>query len=282
MFTPDPGSDPAAMTYRGPNSSAISWSFSPTYDWPAARWLPIPWPFLSPDGGTYAYDERVSPPVGPTPINGPGPGPISGTRIHVVDVATNKDRTLIDGPMLWSVVGFRNQLVYMIHPCYGGCGSDSGGLWTMDPATGAVHEIVAPDQRLWTLVGSDAAWAGDPKSGGLARLNLATGSVTIWFTVDAKALDPAGFDQLGHPIARGEPNFNVPGSTGGGAWIVTSPGHATRIAPDGFIFTGAIADMHGVWFTTPGSLYLVTPDGRSTEVGALPGTGDRNLAGPCA
>src|SRR5229473_1856304 len=102
-FTPDPTSDPATMTYLGPKSSSISWSFPPTYDWPAARWLPISRPLLSPDGGSYAYDERVFAPIGPTPINGPGPGPI-GTRIHIVDVATNKNRTLIDGSTLWSVV----------------------------------------------------------------------------------------------------------------------------------------------------------------------------------
>ncbi len=232
-FTPDPASDPATNPYRGPNSSSIGWSFTPTYDWPAGRWLPIPRPFLSSDGATYAYEERVPAPVGPTPVNGPGPGPI-GTRIHVVDVATNKNRTLIDGSTFWSVVAFRNQLVYMIHPCYEGCGSDSGGLWTMDPATGAVHQIVAPDpevqpnpsagitQHLWTLIGSDAAWAGDPKSGGLARLDLATRAVTIWFTVVAKALDPIGFDLQGHPIVSGVPNYDVPGSTAGGAWIVTS------------------------------------------------------------
>jgi len=95
-FTPDPTSDPATNPYHGPNSSSIGWSFTPAYDWPADRWLPIPQPFLSPDGGTHAYDEQVYPPVGPTPINGPGPGRIA-TRIHVVDVATNKDRTLIDG-----------------------------------------------------------------------------------------------------------------------------------------------------------------------------------------
>jgi len=248
---------------------------------------------LSPDGGSYAYDERVYAPVGPTPINGPGPGPI-GTRIHIVDVATNKNRTLIDGSTLWSVVAYRNQLVYMIHPCYSGCGSDSGGLWTLDPATGAIQQVVAPDpevasnssegltQHLWTLIGPDAAWAGDPTSGGLARLDLATRSVTIWFTVAAKALDPIGFDLEGHPIVRGEPNYNVPGSTFGGVWIVTSPGVATQIAADGLLITGAIADSHGVWFTTPGSLYVATSDGRFTELGALAGTGDRNLAGPCA
>jgi hypothetical protein len=208
-------------------------------------------------------------------------------------VATNKNRTLIDSPTLWSVVAYRNQLVYLIRSCYEGCGSDSGGLWTMDPATGAIHQIVAPDpavpnpsvavsQHLWTLIGSDAAWAGDPKSGGLARLDLATRAVTIWFTVAAKALDPVGFDRLGHPIARGEPNYNVPGSTGGGAWIVTSPGVAKQIAPDGVGIIGAIADTHGMWFTDGGSIYLVTPDGRTTEGGALPSGVDRNLAGPCA
>jgi len=291
-FTPDPTSDPVTNPYRGPNSSSIGWSFTPLYDWPAARWLPIPQPFLSLDGAAYAYDERVSAP-GSTPANGPGPGPIGGTRIHVVDVATNKDRTLIDGPTLWSVVAYRNQLVYMIHQCIGGCSSDAGGLWTMDPATGTVNQIVAPDpdpsntiagipQHLWTLVGSDAAWASDPKSGGLARLDLATRSVSVWYTVAAKSLNPLGFDLHGHPIVSGGPNFNVPGSTAGGAWIVISPGVAQQIEPDGILVTGAIADTHGVWLLSGDDLNFMSTDGREAALGALPGSGDRNLAGPCA
>jgi hypothetical protein len=291
-FTPDPTSDPATIAYLGPNSSSISWSFPPTYDWPAARWLPIPRPLLAPDGAAYAYAEQVYAPVGPTPVNGPGPGPI-GTRVHVVEVATNKNRILIDGPTFWSVVAYRNHVVYMIHPCYEGCGADSGGLWTLDPATGAIQQIVAPDpdpfnpsagisQHLWTLIGSDAAWAGDPKSGGLARLDLAARSVTIWFTVAAKSLDPAGLDQVGHPIVRGEPNYSVPGSTGGGAWIVTAPGVATRIASDDRFVTGAIADNHGIWLTGAGSLYLVTADSQTSDVGGLPAGTERNVAGPCA
>lgn len=162
----------------------------------------------------------------------------------------------------------------------------------MDPATGAVHQIVAPDpdpsnsptgvtQHLWTLIGSDAAWASDPKSGGLARLDLATQTVTIWFTVAAKSLNPIGFDLQGHPIVSGGPNFNVPGSTAGGAWIVMSPGVAKQIAPDDILITGAIADTHGVWLTSAYAFNLVSADGRLAELGVLPGSGDRNLAGPC-
>jgi hypothetical protein len=115
----------------------------------------------------------------------------------------------------------------------------------------------------------------------LARLDLATRSVTVWFTVPAKALDPMGFDLQGHPIVRGEPDYNIPGSSGGGAWIVTAPGVATQIVSDGLVITGAIADTNGVWLTASGALYLVTSDGRTTEIGALP-AGDDHLAGPCA
>jgi hypothetical protein len=57
-FTPDLTSDPATNPYRGPNTSSIGRTFTPTYDWPAGRWLPIPRPLLSSDGATYAHDER--------------------------------------------------------------------------------------------------------------------------------------------------------------------------------------------------------------------------------
>ena len=164
------------------------------------------------------------------------------------------------------------------------------GRWTIPPVPftklslpfGPVQSLNRDKPAPLDLIGSDAAWASDPKSGGLARLDLATRAVTIWFTVGAKALNPIGFDLQGHPIVSGGPNYNVPGSTAVGAWIVTSPGVAEQIAPDGSLVTGTLADTDGVWLMAGYDLYLVSADGRLAELGVRPqSSGNCRVRHPC-
>ncbi len=93
-LTPDPSSDLARSPYHGRNFTFIGPPLGvPSYDWSAPRWLPVSPALVSPDGATYAYLELIYPPVGPTPINGPGPGPI-GSRVHVVNVESAADHVL--------------------------------------------------------------------------------------------------------------------------------------------------------------------------------------------
>jgi hypothetical protein len=291
MFTPDPSSDPTKIEFRGPNSSSIGGLGLLSYDWNAVRWLPVPMPLISPDGATYAYSELIFPPVGPTPINGPGPGPI-GSRVHLVSVGAAADHVILDSHSLWEAVAYSGGQVYLIHPCFEGCGADAGGLWTLDASPGTLHELAAPDapvpfnpstglsQRIWTVIGPDAAWAADPQ-GGLARFEFASKTVSVWFTVPGKMLRPIGLDARGFPIAEGEANYSVAGSTRGGAWLVTAPQQAAQIAPDSAMIDGALADSHGIWLLSFEKIYLWVAGSQLTQIAALTGQGDRGLAGPC-
>jgi hypothetical protein len=286
-FTPDPSSDLSKSPYRGSNATSVGGLGVPSYDWSARRWLPVKPALISPDGGSYAYSELIYPPAGPTPTDGPGPGPI-GSKVHLVSAS---DRVLLDSHSLWEAVAYLGRQVYLIKMCLGGCGPGSGGLWTLDPATGALDQLVAPEeappsyhtagisQRIWAVIGPDGAWATDPQ-GGLARFDYASKTVSVWFTVPGKMLRPIGLDARGLPIAEGEANYSVAGSTRGGAWLVTAPQHAVRMAPDSTIIDGAVGDSHGTWLLSFDTIYLWEGSGL-TQIAVLSGQGDRALAGPC-
>jgi hypothetical protein len=289
-FAPDPSSDLSKSPYHGSNATSVGGLGVPSYDWSARRWLPVKPALVSPDGGSYAYSELIYPPAGPTPTNGPGPGPI-GSRVHLISVDSAADRVLLDSRSLWEAVAFSGRHVYLIKMCLGGCGPGSGGLWTLDPATGALDQLVAPEgpapsnsspgisQRIWAVIGPDAAWATDPQ-GGLARFDFASKTVSVWFVVPGKMLRPIGLDARGFPVAEGEANYSVAGSTRGGAWLVTAPQHAVRMAPDSTIIDGAYADGHGTWLLSFDTIYLWGGSGL-TQIAELSGQGDRALAGQC-
>jgi hypothetical protein len=87
-------------------------------------------------------------------------------------------------------------------------------------------------------------------------------------------------DLRGFPIAEGDANYSVAGSSRGGAWLVTAPQHAVRIAPDSTIIDGALADSHGTWLLSFDTIYLWGGSGL-TQIAELSGQGDRALAGQC-
>lgn len=249
----------------------------PSYDWAAGRWLPVPRELVSPDGASYAYSQLVFPPVGPTPINGPGPGPI-GSRVHLVDVGSAADHVILDSHTLWEAVAYSGRQIYLIHPGFEG--PAPGGLWTMDPSTATVHQLVPEDGLTWAVIGADAGWATDME-GGLARLDFATTTVSTWFTVPGKMLRPIGLNLNGLPIVEGEANFSIAGSYRGGAWLVKGPQQAQQLAPDTTMVDDAVSDAHGIWLLSFQNIYLWTSDGQLTQIGSPAGQGDLGLGGPC-
>jgi hypothetical protein len=288
-FAPDQSSDLSSSPYHGSNATSVGGLGVPSYDWSARRWLPVRPAMISPDGASYAYSEMIFPPAGPTPQNGPGPGP-TGSKVHVVSVGAAADRVLLDSRSLWEAVAYTGRQIYLIKPCFEGCGADSGGLWTLDASTGKIDELVAPDapvpfnpsvglsQHIWAVIGSDAAWTTDPH-GGLARLDLASKAVSVWFTVQGKFLRPIGLDARGFPIAEGEADYSVAGSSRGGAWLVTASQQALRLAPDSTMIDDAVADSYGTWLLTFDKIYR-WEGGQLTQIAVLP-QGDRGLAGHC-
>lgn len=280
-FTPDPSSDLAHSSYRGANASSIG--YGPAYDAAMRRWVPVPRALVSPVGGTYGYAELLYPPAPTSPASGPRIVAPTGTRIHMVDVASAADRVVLESHEFWTAVAYSGQQVYLIHACPE-CGSGDGGLWTVDAWNGAVKQVAAADASapyMWTLVGAAAAWATDPQ-GGLARLDFATRNVSVWFAVPGKMLRPIGFDSLGLPIVEGEANYSVAGSFRGGAWLVKGPQDAVQIAPGDLLIDEAVSDAHGIWLLSFNDIYLWKAGSVLARVGAIPASPNaKSLGGPC-
>jgi len=149
---------------------------SPGYfDRRTGRWLPVWSPAtISPDGSRYTY----------VTVGTPG-----RNQIHVVDVATGRDRALSVPPGFWVPVAFTAKGIY-VHQSYEGVGP---GLQLLDPESGAWKTALA-DGNVQAVSGS-TAWVGTrntadklpepPGMGGanntIVKRNLDTGAVTTWF-----------------------------------------------------------------------------------------------------
>ena len=166
------------------------------YDKPLARWVPWGPPALSSDGKTYAYVDGVQ----------------NSSRVHLVDIATQRDTVLVDGGA-WRLVGLAPDAVYLMQieflpdsPAYGVLALGHG-LW-MVPLTGGAPEQLTSDHRSWTL-GPGAAWGGGGSvniAGGpndVIRFDLRTRQSTVWFARDTRAI-VLGTDDIGTPLIMSE------------------------------------------------------------------------------
>lgn len=148
-----------------------------TYVLSAAKWVPVPRAWVSPDGKSYAYPEYRT-----------AAGPVTGI-IHVVDIASGADRPLgVPAPSIpvsWDAAGI---YVARVVP-----NSDARptGLSVLDPSSGGLRQITP--SGTWTVVGSDSAYGADldsslapPPGGGgpgaanrVWKLSLAGGSPAV-------------------------------------------------------------------------------------------------------
>ncbi len=223
------------------------------YDRAAARWVPVPQQWISPDGKRYAY-----------------PGIADG--IFVVDVATNTQTELGAGRR-WHVLDLEAEGVYVDEFVTAG---SLAGLWLL-PYSGAPSQIT--DAGYWTEVGYGAAYGTENSSvpngvpNLIERLDLKTHVKVNWFQVNNATTYPDGFDAAGHPI------FNVQGVSGyAQLWLVTDVG-ATQVLTANNGFTGPpVADSNGLWLMSYQATYLLVPGQGLFTAAAVGG----QLAGGCA
>src|SRR5207248_8874508 len=146
------------------------------YDSAAAKWLPVPRAWISPDGTHFAWPE-----------NRAAAGPVTGI-IHVVEVASGADKPVIvpapSMPVSYEAGGI---FITRIVP-----NSDAPpqGLSKIDPGNGSFKQVVADGN--WTALGGGFAFGGDvdstvapPPANGpgafynrIRRLDLNTGAIT--------------------------------------------------------------------------------------------------------
>jgi len=121
-------------------------------------------------------------------------------------------------------------------------------------------------------------------TGGLSRMDPATGQVTLWYTFSKGSAGGSGgtllgFDVNGSPVVWDAPDY------ADGAWtvvVLAGPGIAHVLATSStnslFVPEHALGDVHGIWFTSlAGSVWLSTAGGL-TQIG---GTNAYVIAGPC-
>ena len=237
-----------------------------SFDPVTRRWLPSGSAAISPDHSHYAYASF--------PQGG------SDRRVHVVEVATGRDRvltTLPPGP--WNVIGYGSDGVY-VNQAYEGF---APGLQLVNPDSGAVRTVIA-DAVVFS-VGDGAAWIGafnpkdavppPPSEGGtfneVVRRDLATGQSAPWLYVSGASLYVAAVSQ-NRLLVTGYFRH------GSGTWIVSAANQSQRLRVPGtgedLAFAGGfVSDAGGAWLSGPGGVYLWRPEtGLSlvSEVAATP------------
>ncbi|HKF18613.1 MAG TPA: hypothetical protein VKF14_15660 [Candidatus Dormibacteraeota bacterium] len=174
------------------------------------------------------------------------------------------------------------------------------------PQPAPTSEADLPIFQFGTRIAGDQAWTvkvGIPKGpippgGGnvarnpseVIRMDLKDGSVSTWFTAaEGTSLNIAGLDSQGHPILTVMPTPKImppPASPGGQVTpsadmiypspprvlLLTGPNQTVEIA-DGsnsaFRPSIAMGDSHGIWFNSPGSLWIYR-QGSLAKVAEIP------------
>jgi hypothetical protein len=211
-----------------------------SYDWPLQRWLPVPYKWVAPDGGHYAYTDSQS-------------------RIHLVRVKDSSDRIFASGAN-WGLYAFTADGIY--------AGQRDPtkqpsllGLWRF-PRLGGPPEKLA-SQGTWLGIGSGAAWSVVQENGPdywplalensfgkvLQRLDFQTRQITSWYTSEKGRVRVAAVDSIGRPVLIGIDSGNML------VLIVSAPGVA-QIAGRGGV-TDAMADSHGIWYLDRSLINLV-------------------------
>jgi hypothetical protein len=193
--------------------------------------------------------------------------------MRVVDVTTGDFRSY---PATFAVFPYARYVVenYAKEGLYLGIGYEGpiGGLWLMDPNTGAIRDVA----NLGNLqfIDGTVAWIGttnpadpNPAPGGLAaaldsvdRVDVISGSQTPWLYLPGTFVQVVAVDAAGHPIVL----IGHGSSNDAELLVLTSPGTAQQIFHGtGFILPGLasspIVDSHGVWFGSSIGIYLYSP-----------------------
>jgi hypothetical protein len=249
--SPSPGGpSPAAIGPGGPQGF-----FGLSYDRAAARWVPVPRGWISPDGKRYAY-----------------PDPAQG--IDVVDVATNT-QLQIGRERHWQVLDVEAEGVYAVETISAGL---VPGLWLV-PFSAPYTETHITLDGYWSEVGYGAAYGTETSSvpngvpNLIERLDLKTHAKVSWFQVNNAQTNPFGFDAAGHPI------FNVQGVSGyAQLWLVTGVGQTQVLTANNGFSGPAVADSNGIWLMSYQATYLLVPGQGLFTAAAIGG----QLAGGCA
>jgi streptogramin lyase len=223
-----------------------------TYIREAKRWVPSVDRGISPDGSRYAYIEY------PQPFEG---------KLHVVDIASGRDRTLPIEKGPWGLIGFTGDGIYM-HQSYEATGP---GAMVVNADSGAARTILSDSvvhlvsgRAAWTATRNAADTLPDPGVMGpshneVQSRDLITSQKTTW-------LYRPGSDMYVMAVTSGSIVVSGRDRASNFVLVVTAPGQAIPVTvPDtgeAIAFSGgngAVADANGWWFGTLDGVFLWTP-----------------------
>lgn len=210
--------------------------YGETYDAHYAKWLPVPYAWVSPDGAHYAY-------------------PLGGD-IYAQNVAGGSLLELDQGRG-FNPIDTENDGVYVITP-------NQSGLWFL-PFSGSPKQITS--SGFWQAVSGGAAYGAPTSavpagaSNTIERLDLKTGATQPFFSEPGGQSQVTGFDPLGNPVIQ------VQYRNAQATFIATGPNTSVAIAtmiygqnyypgPPPYPSGSPVADSHGLWFSVGNGIVL--------------------------
>ena len=267
---PKGGFVPGGLLSHSQASPVLYGQLPATYDPATDRWVPAG--RISPDGSRYAYIEFSSQGF--------------DFHLHVVDVATGRDRTLNLPTDNWSLLAFTTAGLY-VSKSYPEVGNGPG-LWLVNPDSGAVQTIftdsvvqMVSGRMAWIVARNNAdTLPGPPGMGGsnnqIQGRDLTTSVTTTW-------LYRPGSNLYVQAVASGSIIVSGYDNSGSYTWLVDAPSQATLLTVPGTGDalsepSGFIADSNGWWFGSLDGIYLWTPHTGAVLISTLSAT----PAGACA
>jgi hypothetical protein len=206
--------------------------YTQTYDWAYSKWLPVGPMDISPDGSKYAYQNN-------------------DRILKVVDVVTG---SVIPIPASagWNLIATENDGVYA-HTFLG-----RTGLWFLRYAGGDLVQV-SPAGYSYLAVGGGHAYASVGKDDQtLLQVDLKTGAAVKFADPPAQIL---GFNRSGVPVVQ----------LANSLVLMPAPYRQTTVVPGAVPPGFVVGDRDGIWFPLADGIYLGTPDGRVTQMAAMPG-----------
>ena len=244
--SPSPGPSPTPPQY---GYGYQGW-WGSTYDRAYARWLPVPYTWVTPDGTRYAF-----------------PG---SDGIYIQNVTNGTQIELGEGKS-WQILDLEANGVYAVT-------GPTGGLWLLS-FSGAVTQITSSGywQAVHGAYAYGTATSSVPQGAGntILRLDLKTGSTVDYFSYPSVQTSVAGFDSGGRPImyVQGQNTFLIYLGVQPGSSFVIANLLGTNFWPNG----PPVADSHGLWLASGNGIALYV-DGVGWYV--MSGFGGQ-LAGGC-
>ncbi|HET7420403.1 MAG TPA: hypothetical protein VFL27_08480 [Candidatus Dormibacteraeota bacterium] len=263
--TRDPSA--GAVPAEQPGREVVAYTSVRYFDRAYGVWLPASRNEVSPDGSRYAYTDRAT---------ADAQDPSARATLHVFDVKARSEQTFDGGPWAhpYEVLDYTIDGIYLIRAF-----DRFGGLWRMDPTTGALARI-AENINVQGVAGANAIWAGilnpddlHPVAGfvpdELDRLSLPDGGRVPWLYTPGRAVYLLGHDVDGHLIV-----FVAGQNDPGELRLVFAPGVSQSIWVFGNqipVPSNPISDQHGIWFGSADGLFLYTRVSGMQKVSNQPG-----------